>query len=388
MNTRRKSPDSIFVNKQRQYYLDWIRIINILIVFLFHAGRFFDNDDWHVKNAVTSPAADFILFLLKGWMMPIFFFVSGASTWFALTYKSPAKFATDRVKRILIPLLFGIFILSPPQVYLERLTHGQFSGSLWLFLPQYFSGWYGFGGNFAWMGLHLWYLLLLFVFSFIGLPLFTWWKNNRRTSTGISALSCFLIFVFLLASPGMLVPLDSLLMNRSFGGWGMAEHLVIFICGFYAYANPHFQPGIVRLRYYCLFITVIAIAINSYLFLHHILYAYGTFAYCLKILLRSLSCFGCVFTIFGFAANHLNHSNRFLKYGNEALLPFYIIHQPLMLLTGYFIVQAAFTPLIKYLLIAIVSFALVMICYQFIIRPFKWLRLLFGMPAANRIKEV
>jgi len=360
----------------------------ILIVFLFHAGRFFDSDDWHIKNAVTSPAADFILFLLKGWMMPIFFFVSGASTWFALSYKSGAEFAADRVKRILIPLLFGIFILSPPQVYLERLTHGQFFGSFWLFLPQYFSGWYGFGGNFAWMGLHLWYLLLLFVFSFVVLPLFIWWKNNRRTSTAISPPTCFSIFVLLLASPGMLVPLDSFLMNRSFGGWGIAEHLIIFVCGFYAYAKQGFRTGVIRLRYYFLFITLIAIAINSYLFLHHMLYQYGTLAYCLKILLRSLACFGWVLTICGFAANHLNHTNRFLKYGNEALLPFYIIHQPLMLLTGYFITKTTFTPFVKYLLIAIVSFALVMICYQFIIRKFKWLRLLFGMPVAKRVSEV
>src|SRR4051812_11962471 len=102
----------------RLFYLDWIRVLTILIVFLFHGVRFFDSDDWHIKNSVYSPFADALLFLLKEWMMPVFFFISGASTFFALKYKSTGKFLTDRIKRILIPLLFGIFILSPPQIYL------------------------------------------------------------------------------------------------------------------------------------------------------------------------------------------------------------------------------------------------------------------------------
>ncbi|PUZ27664.1 Peptidoglycan/LPS O-acetylase OafA/YrhL, contains acyltransferase and SGNH-hydrolase domains [Chitinophaga costaii] len=387
MNTTHTFDDGKSEAKERQYYLDWIRTFTILIVFLFHDGRFFDSDDWHIKNAVKSPAADFILFLLKEWLMPIFFFVSGASTWFSISYKKTSKFAADRFKRIFIPLLFGIFILSPPQVYVERLSHGQFSGSFWLFLPHYFSGWYGFGGNFAWMGLHLWYLLLLFVFSFLTLPLFIWWKNNRNSSTIDAPLICFFVFVLILASVGILISLDNFLMNRSFAGWGILEHLIIFICGFYAYAKPGIQPGLIRQRYIFLLITLLATAINSFLYLNHMLYEYGTLDYGLKIVLRSLACFGWIFTIFGFAEKHLNYTNRFLKYSNEAVLPFYILHQPIMLLTGYFIINTAMSLSFKYLLIAIISFALVMICYQFIIRKNNWLRYLFGMPKAKQVKD-
>jgi glucan biosynthesis protein C len=154
----------------RQYYLDWIRVGTILLVYFFHCGRFFDYGDWHVKNAAFSPAIDFFTYALVGWMMPMFFFISGASTWFALGAKSNKQFVSDRSKRIFIPLLMGILLLSPHQVYLERLTHHQFSGSFIDFIPHYFSGWYAFGGNFAWMGLHLWYLLLLFVYSLLTLP--------------------------------------------------------------------------------------------------------------------------------------------------------------------------------------------------------------------------
>ncbi len=75
-------------------------------------------------------------------------------------------------KRFLMPLVFGCFILGCIQVYFERVSHGQFQGSLIQFIPHYFEGWYGFGGNFAWYGLHLWYLILLFIFTTAMLPFF------------------------------------------------------------------------------------------------------------------------------------------------------------------------------------------------------------------------
>lgn len=157
--------------QKRSYYLDWVRVVSIGLVFLFHCGRFFDHEDWHVKNNATSELATQAIFFMSRWIMPLFFFISGASTWFALQGKTPGSFSKSRLKRIAIPLIFGILVLSPPQVYLERLSHHQFSKSLIEFLPHYFEGWYAFGGNFAWMGLHLWYLLLLLVFSLAGLPL-------------------------------------------------------------------------------------------------------------------------------------------------------------------------------------------------------------------------
>jgi glucan biosynthesis protein C len=363
----------------RQYYLDWIRTLTILIVFLFHGGRFFDSDDWHVKNPTFSPIADVLLFFLKEWMMPVFFFISGASTYFALKYKTTGIFLAERVKRILVPLLFGIFILSPPQVYLERLSHHQFTGSLWQFLPHYFEGWYAFGGNFAWMGLHLWYLLLLFIYSFIALPLFLWWKSKRDRQVNLSPYFTFGVMIILLILPGIFLSMDNILANRSFAGWGMLEYLVMFISGYFAFSAMDVQRLASGSRYFFLFLTAIATGCNLYLFLNHKFYDFGTASYCLKIVLRSLVCYSWIFTLLGFGARYLNYSNHFLKYSNEAVLPFYIAHQPLMLLTGYYVIQTNLTMGTKYLLIVCLSFALVMFCYQLFIRRFNVLRYLFGM---------
>ncbi|NCD69116.1 acyltransferase family protein [Mucilaginibacter agri] len=368
----------------RQFYLDWIKTITILIVFLFHGGRFFDSDDWHIKNATVSPVADFVLFLLKQWMMPLFFFVSGISTFYALEFKSSQRFLKDRVIRILVPLLFGIFILSPPQVYLERLTHHQFQGSLWSFLPHFFSGWYAFGGNFAWMGLHLWYLLLLFIFSILLMPLFLILKRSNSNQAG-SPISFFVFAVLLLAIPGCLLPLDNIFLNRGFGGWGLIEHLVVFLAGYLCIKfNAH--RTIVRYRFFFLLTTVVASSAISYMFLNRLLFEFGTIGYDLKMTLRSFVCFSWIFVIIGFAETFVNKSNSFLKYSTEGILPFYIIHQPIMLAVGLFIINEPVSIFIKYMLIIFISFLLIAMIYECFIKRIGVLRFLFGMSPKSKNK--
>jgi len=90
----------------------------------------------------------------------------------------------DRVLRLLVPFVSGVLVIVPPQVWVERVGHGAFAGSFFAFYPHYFDGLYGFGGNFAWIGLHLWYLLLLFLITVVLAPLLYW---ATRPSTCLSA---------------------------------------------------------------------------------------------------------------------------------------------------------------------------------------------------------
>lgn len=363
---------------QRQYYLDWMRVITILLVFLFHCARFFDFDDWHVKNAALSTTANLFTFFMVQWMMPLFFFISGASTWLALQFKAGGKFFADRVKRILVPLMFGILILSPHQVYLERLTHGQFKGSFIDFLPHYFSGLYGLGGNFAWMGLHLWYLLLLFIFSVIALPLFMLIKKQKR-EIAIPPFIYVLVFIIILALPGCLLIPDGLAGGRMWGGWSIFEHLVVFIAGYYAFSKPGITKLWVPYRYFFLLGTVLLTAANLYLLINHIKFEFGTTFYLLKVLLRAAVCFSWIFTFLGFAESKLNYTNRYLKYSSEAVLPFYILHQPFIILIGYFVIELHSPVGLKYVMIIFYSFIAVMVVYEFLVRRIGVLRYLFGM---------
>jgi fucose 4-O-acetylase-like acetyltransferase len=198
-------------------------------------------------------------FLLQ-WMMPLFFVISGASIYFALCVRTTNQFLQERSKRLLIPFIFGVFILSPPQVYLERISnpnHGiglwregtVFSGSFLEFLPTYFQGWYLFGGNFAWMGLHLWYLLVLFLLSLLCLPLFLKLKQESGKQL-IIKLAGFLErpgAIFLLSLP--LVPLEAGLHpmglgSRLAGGWNCFIYLIFLLYGYFLVAEPRIEQAV------------------------------------------------------------------------------------------------------------------------------------------------
>ena len=168
---------------QRRYDLDWVRVLAILSVFFYHSTRFFNLGDWHVKNAVTYIGVDALERFMEIWMMPLVFLISGASIFYAMNKGGAGIFFKDKVLRLLVPLLVVVFTHASFQVYLERISHGEFNGSYWAFLPHYFEGVYldvSTTGNFAFHGMHMWYVMILFIYCLVFYPLFRWWKGSGR----------------------------------------------------------------------------------------------------------------------------------------------------------------------------------------------------------------
>ena len=126
MNTKVESreigsaPDST-----RLHYLDWLRVLAILMVFLFHAVHPFDFGDWQVKNVDQSEILTIILLLLSIWGMPFFFLVAGAGSWFALQKRSGRQYMRERFYRLLIPFIVGFILFSPIEYYCENMNKMQ-----------------------------------------------------------------------------------------------------------------------------------------------------------------------------------------------------------------------------------------------------------------------
>ncbi|MGM0791355.1 MAG: acyltransferase family protein [Bacillota bacterium] len=179
--------------KSRHYDLDWIKVLAMLAVFLYHCSMFFNSFEWHVKNdEINRTCIELFSLAVGNWIMPVFFAISGISTYHALKKRHSGAFLKERAARLGIPLLLGIFILSPPQVYIERLTGKQFEGSFFQFFPHYFDGLYleiGGSGNFAFFGHHLWYLLMLLIFSALTLPFFLNERQRQHIQNGSFAIS-------------------------------------------------------------------------------------------------------------------------------------------------------------------------------------------------------
>ena len=115
MNEIVNGPKKDFLKKKsvRLHYLDWLRVLAILGVFLFHAVHPFDMFPWEIKNAEKSIAVTLFIVFLGPWGMPLFFLLSGVGSWFALRKRTGSQYIRERVYRLLIPFIVGSLLLSP-----------------------------------------------------------------------------------------------------------------------------------------------------------------------------------------------------------------------------------------------------------------------------------
>lgn len=383
-NSLQGSGHNSITKPARLHYLDWLRIFAITAVFLYHSDKLFDFWGFHIKNDVTNLASSIHIVFFSQWMMPLFFVLSGAAVYFSLKTRSARGFIKERVLRILVPLVgIGIFVIAPPQVYLERVANGEFSGNFFQFYPHYFDGLYGFGGNFAFQGLHLWFLLDLFVFSLIALPLFL-----PRGETGDSLISrlagklekpwAVLLLFIPLVVVSILADFVGLGWTREMARVDMLSYLVFFIYGYLIMSNTKIQEVI---RRYCTVVLMVAIASSVLeLYLEFGVSLPHVFSVWAGILtLRAIVAWSWIIALIGLASRSLNFTNRFLEYGSEAVLPFYILHQTIIVVFGYYVVQWSLGTAPKFFIVVGLSFITIMVIYDLLVRRINVLRFLFGM---------
>ncbi|MGD8737748.1 MAG: acyltransferase family protein [Anaerolineae bacterium] len=111
--------DAAGTKPARLYYLNWLRVLAILGIFVFHAGRPFDAFPWEINNAEESLLATIVFVFFSPLGMPLFFFLSGAGTWFALRRRKARRYASERGQRLLIPFVVGCLSLTPIQLYFD-----------------------------------------------------------------------------------------------------------------------------------------------------------------------------------------------------------------------------------------------------------------------------
>jgi peptidoglycan/LPS O-acetylase OafA/YrhL len=373
----------------RRYDLDWLRVLGVCVVFFYHLARVFDPFWWHIKNARLYPFAGLARLLVGEWMMPLLFLVSGAAVFYALRTRDARAFVTDRAARLLVPFGVGVFTHIALQVYLERLSFGQFAGSFPAFYPHYFDGIYGFGGNFAWMGLHLWFLPALFFYSVLFLPLFLWMKRGAGARV-LNRLAAWLArpgAVYLLAVPVMalLVALDPATLpgNRDAGGWSLLIYPLFFLYGFILVSHPALEESIRRLRRVSLAAALLLSLGVTLAWLRNGEPGTSEPGFAFFAALYGLNAWCWLLVIWGFGTRRLNFTTPLLRYANDAILPFYVLHQTVMVAVAFFVVRWPIPDALKFIVIAAFSLAIILALYQLLIRPFNPMRVLFGLRPRN-----
>lgn len=397
----------------RLYFLDWFRVFAILVVFLHHCSRIFDYNtlDTELFNTLPHLAPSLQREFNLLWMMPLFFIISGASVYFSLKSRNAGRFVKERILRIAIPLVFiGTFVINPLQIYIKHVFHGHFNGNFFQWYPHYFDGIWPAGGNFMPLGLgtHLWYLMDLFVFSLLLLPLFM--PSQKTGTSAISRLSHRFVNPWALALLFVPVSVASAVFEmmglgilQLMGGWDPLSYLLFFIYGYLVFSDTQIQETI---RKYSPAFLVVAVILTA-------LYLDSHFGFLMKIpgvtehdllnngallplnpavwvavqAFRGLIAWCWILGLLGLGRRFLNFNNSFLTYANEAVLPFYILHHTVIYIIGYYIIQWSSGVGTKYAAIAIMSFAVIMAIYEILIRRVTLLRLLFGMKTPHESEK-
>ena len=388
------STDTAVPESGRLHYLDWLRVLAILGVFLFHASNVFNDQDFVVKNAEQSEVVTGIQAFFFPWGMPLFFLIAGAGTWFALRRRTFSEYARERSGRLLIPFVVGSILLSPVQFYVEwrwQINAGIFDGSFTQFL-----GSLPWGPNpriFAVVGYHLWFLGFLFSFSLLALPLFRWLQggSGRRLASRMARLcerrGGILVFT--------LPPVVARLALQPFfpyeHDWADFFFLFsFFVIGCVVMSDERFRHAVRRdwpinlIVGTLAFIGGLAIIIST-----GELDIEATPHTALEFVWWGLvaTCGWCWTAFFLFVGmRFLNFSNRLLQYGQETIVPFYMLHQPVIVVIAYFVVQWSLGLPVKMLIVVLGSFVVSIGLCELIIKRVGILRPLFGMKAGQHEK--
>jgi len=382
--------------QERKYDVDWLRIITMLAVFLYHCTRFFDPEGWHLKNTVQS---ELLFVLMRGliwtWVMELFFLLSGVGTWYALRSRRAGAYVWERTKRLLIPLYtVGLLVLLPLQFYFELFTNRGYSGNFWQVIPRYFAGFKPpsiTSSPFSLLPIpfpgHLWFLQYLFLISLMSLPLFLYLKSGqgRRWVSRIAGWCATRggIFLFVIPLSLVLIGLQGFF-ETQFSWANFLWYAIFFVFGYMMAADKRFTVSVRRHGWICLMLWIVGFSCLGLLVL---VLGYDPYPgkepfsllFVLFQIIWSITSWSAVVFVLNMGVRYLHTNHKFLAYGNETVLPFYLFHQTIILCVGWYVIRWDMGILVKLLIIAVVSFSLIMILYELFVRRFNIVRFFFGM---------
>lgn len=319
--------------RQRRYDLDWLRVLAVLLLLYFHTAAVFyqgDLGEFYIRNARLSQVMNGFVLFVHQWHMPLFFLISGAGTWFALSYRSTKQYVQERCQRLFTPFVFGTLVLVPPQVYLRLLSNSTYSQSYWQFYPEFFNGIRP-HGNFEWG--HLWFLIYLLTFSLVALPLLL--HLQRPDAPLRSTLANWVEkpgAILLLSLPlavieGSLRP-HWIGFQNLYDDWAnVCLYLVYFVYGYLIASDTRFGAAIDQYLGVASALAILCMGLFFGLWQTDLIpdRAYSA-DYVLYQCFRGCNTWFWVLALLGWGRRCLNFNSTLLSYANEAAYPVYLLH--------------------------------------------------------------
>jgi len=358
----------------RYEFLDWLRVLAILLLLFFHTGMLFVGWGWHITNNETIPALQLPMDLAHRLRMPLLFVIAGAGMWFALRRRSGGEFIRERTLRLLVPVVFGMFVIVPPQIYIERVAHGDWHGGYFAFLTQRVFQFVPYpAGNFSWH--HLWFIVYLFAYVLLLTPLMLWWRTRFAQRPGLRPGA----WLYALALPlgineALLKPLFPEAHNLVHDWYILIHYLLLTVYGFLLASMPGAWDWLAAKRRVSLAIGVALLAGVALLETGVIRRDTPTDA-----VFANIFTWVWLMVFMGYGRQHLGFENQLLRWARDASYPIYILHQTVIIVIAWFVIRQPWHPWTKYWVVLGATLLVCVTLYEFLLRRFALLRIAFGI---------
>ncbi|MFK5982898.1 MAG: acyltransferase family protein [Flavobacteriaceae bacterium] len=372
----------------RYYYIDSLRVIAILMMFVYHVFMVFVAEwGWHIKNSETSNVLLEINYWMASFRMPLLFFVSGYISYILMKRLDWKAFTIQRFMRLIIPTIIWTFILVAPQIYFERKLEG-IDQTYFEFYQSFLEFKWWPNGNFHW--LHLWFIPYLFCYNILSIPLFyALQKDNKFTQilgSFFQRPNSIFIFVFIAIIPYTFLSVHYKTTYDLIHDIARHSFFIFFIiAGLLFFRFQQAMELLESKRHLFLSLAFLSILLINILrwngwepfdIWENWIEKPQTYLF---IGLVNFNSWMWVFTFLGYGSKYLNKNSRLLNYMNTAVYPFYILHQTVIVIIAYYVVGTKDEVSLKLLFLLIVCFCVIITIYHLFIRPYNIMRFLFGM---------
>ena len=381
----------------RRYELDWLRSLAFALLILYHIGMYYVADwGWHIKSEQTFTGLQDLMILTNPWRMSLLFLLAGMALSLVLPRISRLKLFGLRSRRLLIPLLFTMFVVVVPQVYYEALSQQliqpgylqfwwQYINPVTDLLPEHHSPIGLLTWNHAWFIPYLWCysLLVLLCYPLLNAVAQARWLQQLQGRYALALVFALMFWAWWTLRADF--PSTHALVDD---WYNHAKYFLVFIAGFLLARQDLWWQQLVSHRR--LWLGLALLCYSLIIAERHDVFAVSA-QFDTSVWVKTL--FGVVLianhwlwllAVLGYAGAYLAKTNSpLLRYCNDAVLPWYILHQTLIILFASWLKPWAIPAVFEFPLLLVLTVVACWLGYEFI-RRFTLLRWCFGLGKARQ----
>lgn len=370
----------------RHYGLDWLRIAAFALLILYHIGMVFAPWGWVIHTDYQISALIAPMALLTPWRLPLLFAVSGfASRHLFEKSGSASAFLHARNLRLLIPLAFGMAVLIPVEMWVRVREAGYPHGYLVFWATDYWR-WGPFWGREFPSWEHLWFVVYLWAYTAVlALILWRWRRWFDAVASGIAAWLARGWRLLWVPAVGLAVArlgLQFLVADEQglLRDWaGHALYFPIFLFGFVLAGSPTLWPVLRRISNAALAVSALTGAVIVWIetsYPGETIPPHAVMA--LARVAQVTMGWTVTLALIQLADRYWNRDRRWRKSAAEAVFPFYLVHQPVIVLTAWYSLPLGLSAGVQFLLL-VATTGIACLATYLIGREIGWLRPLIGL---------